>query len=163
MYITRWVYFCISTLKEWIPTVKQVTSTLPHALIEAKCSLKLNQTFKCSHLCGVITNITTRHKVFDSIHTKWAVCYISPLYVGSNSYVELRNWKVGVEYQEWQIKSSQSRTCHIKLEWIWTFLISLKVENSCQHTDCEKFSILKGLSPFNDSTYKSNCLHLCMA
>ena len=55
-----------------MPAVEQGTSTLPHAfhdkytqlrlplLMEAKCSLKLHQTLKCSRLCGVIMNVTTQ-------------------------------------------------------------------------------------------------------
>ena len=58
-------------------------------LMEAKCSLILHQTFKCSRLRGVITNITTWQSFSIPCTPNGAVCYISPLYVGSISDVEL--------------------------------------------------------------------------
>ena len=83
-----------------MPTVDQVLGTLPSAfkeklptnfailLMAVRYSLKLHRTYICNHLHGVSTSTITL-KFLVACTPNGAICYISPVFVGSISDVEL--------------------------------------------------------------------------
>lgn len=101
-YITTWVCFLYQHLKEieWMPAVEQVTSTLPHAFRD-----KYPSTFAIIDGSEVFIETPSDLQMQSSTWSNYkhhnttkfliactpngAVCYISPLYVGSISDVEL--------------------------------------------------------------------------
>ena len=144
-------------------------------LMEAKCSLILHQTFKCSRLRGVITNITTWQSFSIPCTPNGAVCYISPLYVGSISDVELT--RVSGFIQKLEGRSGMSRMADQKFTIkdmikigvdlnIPPFLegqkqlpaeevkkgrqiASVRIHVECPISRIKNFSILKGTSPLS--------------
>ena len=91
-YLTTWICFLYQHLKEidWMPSVEQVEGTLPHAFKEKYEStyaiIDGSEIFTCSHRLGVCTNITIPASYLLPVHL---TDYVSPLYVGSISDVEL--------------------------------------------------------------------------
>ena len=101
-YITTWLCFLYQHLKEieWMPAVDQVTSTLPHAFHD-----KYPTTFAIIDGSEVFIETPSDLQMQSSTWSNYkhhntakfliactpngAVCYISPLYVGSISDVEL--------------------------------------------------------------------------
>ena len=101
-YITTWLCFLYQHLKEieWMPAVEQVTSTLPHAFHD-----KYPTTFAIIDGSEVFIETPSDLQMQSSTWSNYkhhntakfliactlngAVCYISPLYVGSISDVEL--------------------------------------------------------------------------
>ena len=145
-------------------------------LMEAKCSLKLHQTFKCSRLHGVITNITTRLSFSIPCTPNGAVCYISPLYVGSISDVELTRVSGFIQKLEGRGRISrmadQGLTIKDMLHKIGVDLnippflegqkqlpaeevkkgrqiASVRIHVECPISRIKNFSILKGTSPLS--------------
>ena len=101
-YITTWVCFLYQHMKEieWMPTVEQVTSTLPHAFREKypttfaiiDGSEVFIETPSDLHMQSSTWSSYKHHntaKFLIACTPNGAVSYISPLYVGSISDVEL--------------------------------------------------------------------------
>lgn len=130
-YTCTWIYFMYQHLKEidWMPSVEQVAATLPHgfkmkypltyAIIDG--SEVFIQTPSDLHLQSLTWSSYKHHntaKFLLACTPNGAVCYISPLFVGSISDVELTRVCGFLDKLEvlasWLIVGLQLRICLTK-------------------------------------------------